>query len=69
MLALTLIEGENDKALSFLYKNKEVLEAILPPKDYQTILHTLNLSYKIGDNKTERIIARDSVMYLKTLSQ
>lgn len=38
MLALTLIEGGKDEALSFLYKNKEVLETILTPKDYQTIL-------------------------------
>ncbi|WP_298648568.1 erythromycin esterase family protein [uncultured Proteiniphilum sp.] len=52
--------------LSYLKKNRELLEEHLSREDYKCISHILNLSCGLGENNNERNYMRDSVMYLNT---
>ncbi|NDV57631.1 erythromycin esterase family protein [Bacteroides sp. 519] len=64
--ALALLEEDKSKTFSFMQKNKDVLQSILPEKNYEAIDHILKLSYQTGLNKVNRMAMRDSVMYLNT---
>lgn len=65
-LSILLMEKEWSNAIEYLQKYKSNIQKLLTTDEIECIIHILSLSKNIGNDRVERFISRDSVMFINT---
>lgn len=65
-LSVLLMEKEWNDAIEYIRKYESNIRKLLTKDEIECIIHTLFLSSNIGNDRVERFIKRDSVMFVNT---
>ena len=66
MLLSLLMEKDWNKAIDYLKSHKTKIRNLLTEDEIECILHILTLSLKMGTERVNRFVGRDSVMFVNT---